>query len=215
MKTFKLVALDIDGLLTRGLSWARFNAFVGITPAEDQRMYDDYYIHHTLTFTRWNYILDQRYQESGKTKRDFEIFAKNIEWQPFARELVAALNKRYETWLISGALEVYVSDVARQLGISHFAANYAFEYDPDGTVKRILQKGEEGRAKEITLKQICKNKKIMPEEIVFIGDSTNDLEAFRFTNHGILVGEGNENLRQACWKHVRTLSDVLPILLPD
>lgn len=54
---------------------------------------------------------------------------------------------------------------------------------------------------------------IEPEQIVFVGDSSNDLKAFEYTKHRILVGKGNEKLRKAAWKHVDTLKEIESILL--
>jgi len=34
-----------------------------------------------------------------------------------------------------------------------------------------------------------------------------------YTNHGILIGKGNEALVKACWRQVQQLSDVVPILV--
>ena len=46
-----------------------------------------------------------------------------------------------------------------------------------------------------------------------VGDSDNDLEGFTFTKRGILIGPGNERLKQAAWKQVASLMDIEPILL--
>ena len=103
--------------------------------------------------------------------------------------------------------------MAKQLSIDSYYANYTFIYDTYDRVKNIQYLAEDANVKQLFLKDLCKKKHLQPEEIVYIGHSANDIEAFLYTKHGILIGKGNEALVKASWKQVQQLSDIVPLLV--
>jgi HAD superfamily phosphoserine phosphatase-like hydrolase len=212
MNDIKLLAFDVDGTLTEGFSWERFHKIAGITPEEDRRWQDDYYIRQKITFAEWMKLLEDRYVESRKTEADFMEVADKIVFKPHAEQVIRQLQKMYEVCLVSSGLNIFVSAVAKRLSIKNYNANFSFECHPDGTIRRLAYKTTERLAKVNFLKNICIQRSLQPEQIVFVGDSYNDLDAFNFTHRGILMGDGYKELVEASWKKVTSLAEI-PALL--
>jgi len=62
------------------------------------------------------------------------------------------------------------------------------------------------------LKELSKKIGIAMEEIIFVGDSENDIDVFKTTGKGIIVpgfdGKFNEELRKVSWKQASSLSKI-------
>jgi len=115
--------------------------------------------------------------------------------------------------LISSGVDVFVQTVAKALEVELYHANYSFVYDEKDKVIDIKYGAPEDKVKVKFLKRICNLKNLKPKQIIFVSDSMNDREAFLFTKRGILAGRGNEVLKKASWRHVETLSEIIPLLL--
>jgi len=213
MKQFKLIAFDVDGTITQGISWNRINNLCGISIQEDSKWHDDYFVRKIITYDQWIKLLEKRYRESAKTRTELETVALKTSFIEGAQDIINKLKQIYQVCLISSGLDIFVSSVSKQLGISKYYANYTLAYRPDGTIESLNYISTEENAKVQALQKICEEKNIKPEEIVFVGDSSNDLDAFVFTRHGILVGTGNEKLKKAAWKQVGKLKEIETILL--
>lgn len=60
--------------------------------------------------------------------------------------------------------------------------------------------------------ELARRLKIAVEEVVFVGDSWNDVEVFEFTGKGISVHSTNEELRKVVWKEIDSLKQIREIL---
>jgi phosphoserine phosphatase len=131
---------------------------------------------------------------------------------PGAEETVRAL-ARFPMALISSNIDAYVEDVAKTLGIAHAYSYAAIEYS-GGRFSGIGFRSEKSElgAKVEALEDFAAKAGIEVQDIAFVGDSRNDLDAFTATGRGILIGEGNEDLRRAAWRRVSTLSEIPEIL---
>ena len=212
LNDIKLVALDIEGTLTQEGIWSRLHHLVGISDQEGLQWFTKYY-NKRWTFAQWADVVIKRYKNSGISRRDIEACLRDVHFLPQAKVTVAMLRQHYPLALLSSTPNVFVGEVAKQLSIETYYANYTFVYDRTDKIIDIQYRAEDAIVKQQFLKDFCKKKRLGPEEIVYIGHSANDLEAFLYTNHGILIGKGNEALVKACWTQVQQLSDVVPILV--
>lgn len=215
MNSIKAIAFDIDGTLTQGISWRRIHKVIGISPEDDQRWHDDYYIRRSISFREWIIgRLAPCYAKSKRTRQEIQKAIEETELQPGVVATINTLQKKFELYLISSGVDIFVGYVARILNIEAYHANYIFTFDSENKVTGITYEAPEEKAKVKFLKRICKQKNLKPKQIVFVGDSMNDRESFLFTKRGILVGRGNEALRKASWRQVETLPEIIPLLLP-
>lgn len=212
MKRIKLVAFDIEGTLTQGLVWQKTHQIAGVTPEEDRLWFNMYY-NQEITFFEWADFITKKYIQSGRKRHEFEKVMRQATFIPGVKETIRQLIQKYRLCLVSSAIDVFVSHVANRLRIDTHHANYSLVYNADDTIVDIRFHAPEDEAKVLFLKQLATRMKLTPSEIVFVGDSANDLEVFRYTKRGILVGLGNEKLRQAAWKRVDTIQEIVSILL--
>lgn len=212
MSDIKLVALDIEGTLTQEGIWSRLHHLVGISAKEGLQWFTQYY-NKQWTFAQWADVVIARYKYSGIARHAIEAVVRDVRFLPQAKNTVATLRQRYPLALLSSTPNVFVEEVAKQLSIDTYYANYTFVYDHNDKVKDIQYLAEDASVKRNFLQDLCKKKRLRPEEIVYIGHSTNDLKAFLYTKHGILIGKGNDALVKVCWKQVQQLPDVVPILV--
>lgn len=210
---FHCVVFDIEGILIRESIWPKINAVAGISADVDYQWLQDYHLGN-ISFVEWIRRLSTSHRQSGKIRSVYDmIIRRAIHFEPEGEQFVAALRKKYVVCLASSTVDTFVQAVADRLSIVDYHANYSFVFDEENKIVDIKYKDVEAKAKALFLKSLCKKYKFRPEQIVFVGDSINDKEAFLYTKHGILVGKGNEELVAASWKQVDKLSDILGILV--
>ncbi|OGG04129.1 hypothetical protein A2Z33_03120 [Candidatus Gottesmanbacteria bacterium RBG_16_52_11] len=211
IRNVKIVALDVDGTLATGNFWQKMHALTGITLEEDDRWFRDYYSK-VISFESWAETIALRYRDSRIPISKFRSLISVVRIVPGAGEVVQKLKEHYKLCLISSNVDFYVAHVARRLGISRYYANYRLNTDANGIVTDITYTAPEDKAKVIALKDMCREHTVVPSQVVFVGDSDNDIPAFAFTGRGILVGEGNRELRRLAWKRIKTISELPEIL---
>lgn len=210
---FKVVAFDVDGTLIKHDLWRRLNLLFGISYAEDEAWFREY-LDGKIDYARWMVLLGERWASAKRKKEDVYALLSDFEFLPHARELLAYLNGRYHLALISNGLDAYVSAVAEQLQVPHLYFYTKLVIDDGGYVVGLDVASDvpEYQAKVDALKDLEERYRVSPEEMVFIGDSKNDLAAFEYTRRGILVGGGDENLRRNAWRRVSSLKEIYDIL---
>lgn len=207
----KLVIFDVDDTLTDASSWQRLNLAMGVTPEEDQDLYDRYH-RGEFSYEEWVGKLFDIYRKHGRANRESvrKVLA-SYEYKPGAKELVGYLKgKGYALALISGSVDLYVNEVARDLGIELAEANHNFIFDETGSLARIVTFGRDTLSKLNHLNDFCDRLGIPPETCACVGDGANDIELFRATGRGITFR--GSPIESAAWKVVDSLSDIQAIL---
>ena len=212
-RDIKAIAFDIDGTLVRENFWKRLNTLCGLPKEEDEKLFRQY-SEGKMAYREWMNSISAFYRKSPKTKEEISPILLEYLFTSGAKSVIKRLQEKYELALISSNLEAYVEDVGERLSIPFRYAFTALEFDSRGAFTKIgfLYEGTELQAKIAALEDMCSRLLLKPHEIAFVGDSRNDLDAFRYTGRGVLLREGNEDLRKAAWKQVSTLSEVLGIL---
>jgi Predicted hydrolases of the HAD superfamily len=49
-------------------------------------------------------------------------------------------------------------------------------------------------------------------QVIFVGDSRNDIEAFKLTGNGIAIYPYDRELEEIAWKKIKSLSEIKDIL---
>lgn len=202
-----VIVFDIDGTLTKGYSWIKFNEIGGISREQDLKWQQDY-IDGNLSYQDWVEGITKTYRKNNVTKTQLEQATQNIDFQDGVHELVNLLRKKYLLALASSSPNVFVEAVAKDLGISNFFSACHFEFDTKGRFTSIAYHGTDKQAKVDYLKKLARELDITVNQVYFVGDSENDLGAFELTGNGILVGKGNEKLRKAALNMVQELGEI-------
>ncbi|MEK9176690.1 MAG: HAD-IB family phosphatase [Patescibacteria group bacterium] len=208
----KAVAFDVDGTLVRENFWTALNRMGGIPEEEDRRL-GERYAEGELAYRDWMEEIARSLRRNSHPRDEVEKMLARYRLVPGARDVVEHLS-RFPLALVSSNIDLYVADVARKLGISHAYGYCRIEYDERGLFAGIGFRSDKDELehKVEALRDFATKSGVSLSEIAFVGDSRNDLAAFTATGRGILVGEGNEDLRRAAWKRVATLSEILKIL---
>ena len=115
MNKFKLVCFDVDGTLVNGVSWIWLTE--GLSCSSKKHI--DIFNRATrgeISFTEGERMLARMYKESGNATQEFirNLFSES-EPRPEATEVISYLKKKnYKVYLISGAIDIYVEEVAKK-----------------------------------------------------------------------------------------------------
>lgn len=210
----KAVAFDVDGTLIDSHVWEELHVLFGLSREDNARMHG-LYVNGTLTFREVTDHMAELYLKKTPRvmKEQADAVFKNFRLLPGAKEVADVLLKKYPLAVVSSGLSGYVNSVAEALGIQHAYSYTSFMYS-EGMFSGITynEETDELQAKVNALKDFGVKVAAKPEEILFVGDSINDIAGFEYTGRGVLVGEGTEALRASAWKQVGALTEVLGIL---
>ncbi|HEY4474274.1 MAG TPA: HAD-IB family phosphatase [Candidatus Paceibacterota bacterium] len=209
----KAVAFDIDGTLVRENFWHKLHQLFGLSDEDDFRWFELYH-EKKLEYREWMDLISAEYRKNPQSKEAIEETFREYLFVQETKKLIKRLQGKYELALISSNIDAYVEDVGNRLSIPFRYAFSTIEYNTSGMFSRIAftSEGTELEAKVEAIQDLCARLLLKPEQVVFVGDSRNDLDAFRYTGRGILLREGNEELRTAAWKRVSNLSELEAIL---
>ncbi len=209
----KLVCFDIDGTLVDGVSWLILTEGLGCSA---QRHMDIFHAAKVgkISFIEGERQLTKMYQDGGNaTKRKIVKIFLEVKLRQEARGLIAYLKKKNcHIHLISGAIDLYVEQIAKKIGADGYYSNSSLEFNRAGVLQKINYRDKQGGVKLEQLNDLINRLKININEVVFVGDSENDIEVFKATKHGIAVHCFDENLKKVAWKAVDSLNEIKNIL---
>lgn len=210
----KCIAFDVDGTLIKNNLWQKMQTLFGVSGEQDYAWYMQYK-HNEITYREWMEVINAVWATRQVKRSELESLFHTLEFNLGVEETIAELHRRgYETAVISSGLDVYVHKVATELSISHAHFFTTFEYDNNDYFKKIdlTSSATEAEEKVLALKKIEEKLSLQPSDIVFVGDSKNDLLAFEHTGRGVLYGEGNADLQKAAWKRISHMGEILEFL---
>ena len=213
MKEIKLICFDVDGTLVDNTSWLILAEGMGCSPQAAFNIFNRAR-KGELSFIEAERLLTKLYQDSGNANKYFiKNLFDNIVVKDEAEDLISYLKEKgFKIYLISGAIDIYVESVAKKLNVDGFYANSFLEFDNQGIVQKINYRNNQGEVKIEQLQDLIRKLGIDMNQVVFVGDSENDIEVFKATKHGIAVHSSNEKLKEVSWKVVNSLRQVKNIL---
>lgn len=208
----KLICFDFDGTLTNQSSWYLFNTHFGMTAEEDASLFDQY-IHNGFDYKNWTAQITNILKERQLLNKDsLESFISSISLREEAFELLKSCKDAgYKTVIISGGLKQVVEHAAQSLDVDHIFTTSELVFNEDGGFENIIDSGDEMYAKVQLFEKVCEEYKVNPEEVIAVGDGGNDLEIFKRTKKGILLGD-YEKLKPLAWKRIENLSEIKELL---
>ncbi len=208
----KLICFDFDGTLTEQSSWYLFNTHFGMTPEEDASLFEQY-VNNGFDYKTWTRQIVAILKERNILNTDsLEEFVKTIKLREDASELINACKEAdYKVVIISGGLKQVVEYVIGAPGVDHIITTAELIFSADGSFEDIVDNGDEMYAKVKAFENICAEHGVNPEDAIAVGDGGNDVEIFKKTKKGILLGS-YEKLKPLAWKQVQSLREIKELL---
>ncbi|MCH7604513.1 HAD family phosphatase, partial [Patescibacteria group bacterium] len=172
MDKFKLVCFDVDGTLVDSVSWFLLTEGLGCSSERHSEIFSRAK-KQELSFLEGERMLTQMYRESGNATQEFirGIFSR-VRPKSEAKGAISYLKQNgYSVYLISGAIDMYVEEIARKLEVDGFYANSTLEFDSKGVLERLNYRGNQGEVKAKQLSELVDKLGIGIHETVFVGDS--------------------------------------------
>jgi phosphoserine phosphatase len=216
-RMFKAVVFDIDGTLTRDISWVKLTTEIGGSLEFNDEVIKKWETDE-LTESEAREKLIENWSKAGKaTKKEFVSILQNISLREDAKEVVDYLkNKGYVVIMITGSFDLYAQIVGEKLDVKEWFANTVLMWDEDGSLLDVQTcKDSEAQNRKVDFfKAFCDKNNLKINECVAVGDSSNDIALFKLTGKGIAVRTEFESpkLEEVAWKKVNQLIEIKSIL---
>ncbi len=148
----------------------------------------------------------------GKSAKTYFDLVNSLEYLPGVKEVFKHIKKR--DW-ISAIISASSIDVARRVqqdyGVDHLFANELVIKEGKVSGDFIWPIGAGKHKKAEIIRHLCKDLGIKKEEVIYIGDSDTDIEAFKEVGLSIAFNSASEQLRKVATRVVESnnLADVL------
>jgi HAD superfamily phosphoserine phosphatase-like hydrolase len=208
----KVICFDIDGTLVDGVSWLLLTSGLGCLPEEHLGIF-----HRArkgeITFSEGEKQLTKLWREKGRaTKSKVHRIFSVVPLKPGVAKTIRELqNDGWQIYLISGAIDMYVEEIAKKIQANGWFANSTLDFDEEDRLAKIHYRDNQGQVKVEHLRLLSDDLDVPITEIVFVGNGTNDLEAFDATQKGIAV-YAEEELSRKAWKVANEVSDIPRLL---
>ena len=208
----KLICFDFDDTLTAENSWHTLNTALGITPAEDAKMYHAYKVG-TLSYLERMEKISACYRMHGlATKDTIERTLHHITLKHDAQLVIKVLQDRgYKVAIISGSFVPGVLYHAARLGETKVFASSRLHYDSEGNFAELQSAGHESDTKMQHVRELCTKFGIAVTDCAYIGNSANDIPIFRIVGQAICFNDSTDYIKAAASTTINSLRDLLEI----
>lgn len=203
----KLICFDLDETLIEKSSWKQLSFALGVTVEKDRELYQEYR-KGLITYDEWNNKTIEIYMKHKDANREgiTKIFSK-YSYNKGVREAIDYLKEKgYILVLVSGATDIIVDIVAKDLGIKYFKANNDLIFDENDRLQGIHSCGNDEEAKLIHLEAFCEMLGVDIKECACIADGENDINMFKKTGHGITFK--GKSIEKEAWKVINSFNDL-------
>lgn len=206
----KLVIFDLNATVISHDTWPKFQQLMGMTAEEDLTLWK-LNSEGILPDKLWLQVVNNLYRTRGThTYEEIQKTVLQYEYLPGAKEAVKAMQQKYAVGIISGAPDILVEHVAKELDIDLFGSNALLLFDEQGNFQELITLHEEATSKVVYLQEFCRRLDIRPEQVARIGDGDNDIELFRRTKHGITFT--GSKIASKAWRTIDTIADLPSVL---
>jgi phosphoserine phosphatase len=206
--TYKLVCFDMDGVIFKDRNfWMELHKKFG-TLKQGLELTKKY-LH-----TDYNKLVEEVVVKlwKGKDAKPYYDLVNSIEYLPGVKETFDYLKTRgYMTAIISASSIDVARRVQKNYDINYIFANELVIRDGKVAGEFIWPIGAGKEKKAQIIQDLCSNLVISPKEVIYIGDSDTDIEAFKEVGISIAFNSSSEELKQVSKYVVDTqnLADVI------
>jgi len=206
--SFKLICFDMDGVIFKYSNfWLELHKKLGTF--EQGKELTEKHLH-----TDYDKLVEEVVERlwKGKDAGPYYELVESLEYLPGVKETFEHVKKRgYITAIISASSIDVARRVQRDFGVDHVFANELIIRDGkiSGEFAWPIGAGKEKKAEII--KSLCQGLGISTKEVIYIGDSDIDIEAFKEVGLSVAFNSDSGDLKKAASYVVQTsnLSDVI------
>lgn len=206
----KVICFDVDGTLVEDKSsWLTLTAGLNCPVDKVYAVYEAVEKGKMPVVEGERLVCDMYRQSGCASKGNIAKIFEAVKIKDEAKDLMDYLKEKgFTVYLVSGAIDIYVESIAKRVGAAGFYSGGSLEFDGQGMIEKINYMNNQGPNKLRQIKELAANLGVAVEDMVFVGDSANDIEAFQATKHGIAVYPFDERLERIAWKTVKSLSEI-------
>ena len=204
----KLICFDMDGVIFKDINfWLELHKAFGTL--EQGEKLTKKYLH-----TDYNRLVQEVVVKlwKGKDAKVYFNLVKSLKYLPGVKEVFTKIKQ--EDWL-TALISASSIEVARRaqhdLGIDFIYANELVIKGGKVSGEFIWPIGAGKEKKAQIIHHLCKDMKISPEEVIYVGDSETDLDAFKIVGTSIAFNSQSETLKKAS-SHVVEGNDLRGVL---
>ncbi|NQU78167.1 HAD-IB family phosphatase [Candidatus Woesearchaeota archaeon] len=208
---YKLICFDMDGVIFKEANfWMEMHKQFGTLEQgkELTKKYMD---------TNYDRLVEEVVVKlwKGKDAKPYYDLVDSLEYLPGVEETFSHVRQRgYITAVISGSSIDAARRVQKDHGIDHVFANELVIRDGKVAGEFVWPIGVGREKKAEIIIHLCEDLGISPEEVIYIGDSDIDVEAFKEVGLSIAFNSSSSELKEVADKCVDThnLVDVIPYI---
>ena len=210
----RLVCLDMDGVLTATKSfWMELHRAYGTL--EEGATLTERYLN-----ADYQKLVDEVVGRlwKGKPAGPFIDLVARTPYSPGIREFFSALDgldgERVPRAIITGGPFELAERIRLEFGVDFIFANQLEIRDHKIAGALHLPVGNGTATKAAIIEQLCDDLEILPQEVLYIGDSSADADAFRVVGVSVAFNGAPEELRRIATHVVESgdLRDIIPLL---
>lgn len=219
----KIVIFDFDGTLTKPHSgyntWETLWVELGY-PVEYCEKYHKLYSNNEISHDEWCEITEKFFKEKGLTRKELISASKNAELLADVKEVITYLkSKGIMLYILSGSIKQYI-EIVLGAELSHcfteIKAN-RFVFNAQGQLEGIIGTPYDFEGKARFVQKIIQEKKVSPQDIIYIGNSFNDEFVYTSGVETLCINPSNTDYYNSkVWhnylRNVKSLKEVLPFI---
>lgn len=204
----KLICFDMDGVIFEPHNfWLELHKAFGTL--EEGKKLTEKYLH-----SDYNKLVEEVVHKlwKGKDAKPYYALVQKIAYISGVKEVFQEIkNRDYLTALISSGSIDLARRAQHDLGIDFIYANELVIKDGKVSGEFLWPIGAGTHKKAEIIQHLCRDLGIKPKEVIYIGDSDVDIEAFKFVGKSIAFNSDSEKLKKAA-THVVEGKDLRKIL---
>ncbi len=194
---YKLVCFDVDGTIIDGIDsiWPVVHDGLKVNKATLEKAKKKYFAGE-LDFEQWALYDINLWKDQGATKQDIMKTISSLRLMKGTKETLDFLKKKgVKMAIISGSLNIALEKVMPDYNdyFDYVFINWIY-FDDNGKIADINAKGFDAEQKAEALRSIAEKEKINLNEVVFIGDHHNDIQAAAAAGLGISFNSKSREL---------------------
>ncbi|MDD5254243.1 MAG: HAD family phosphatase [Candidatus Nanoarchaeia archaeon] len=192
--SYKLICFDMDGVIFKDINfWVELHKKYGTI--EKGLKLNKKYLH-----TDYNRLVKEVVINlwKGKSAKPYHDLINSLEYLPGVKETMEYVKKKnYITAIISASSIEAARKVQKEFGIDHIYANELVIKNGKISGEFIWPIGAGKEKKAKIIRDLCSDLNIPLKEVIYIGDSDTDLEAFKEVGLSIAFNSNSEALKKA------------------
>ena len=179
----KVVVFDFDGTLTidndKTTTWERIWLNLGYS-IKDCALYHQQYMRKEITHKEWCKITLNHFRSKNLSKDDVSELSNSIKLVPGVKQTLEYLKQKdVKLYILSGSIDAVINEVLGEL--TEFFVDISsnkFVFDSSNTLTQIVSTKYDFEGKANYLRELIQQNEISPYEIMFVGNSCNDVWAY-------------------------------------